>query len=67
MKHLLDGLQDELTTEEQELASCVSEGTQELIATALELRTALKLQVLQKGLYLTDSSIDTLTAALLHL
>lgn len=67
MKHLLDGLQDELSAEEQELVSYVSAEHQADIAAALALRTAVKLQVLQKGLYLTDSSIDSLTAALLHL
>ncbi len=65
MKHLLDGLQDELTEQEQQLVADLPESDTLAISKALTVRTALKAKSIELGLYLSDSAIDTLTHALL--
>lgn len=65
MKSLLDSIQNDLSEEEEQVAASVSAEDQAAIATALALRTAVKSQSLHKGLYLSETSIDSLTAALL--
>ena len=66
MKHLLDGYQDGLSEEEEQLANTINELDSTAIHNALALRTAVKSQSITKGLYLTDASIDAITTALLH-
>lgn len=65
MKSLLDSIQNDLSEEEEQVAASVSAEHAEAIASALALRTAVKAQSLKKGLYLSETSIDSLTAALL--
>lgn len=64
MTLLLDGLQEELTPQEQELAATAG-AYEEAIGKALALRCAVKAQSIQKGLYLNDASLDAITTALL--
>lgn len=65
MKNLLDVVNDGLSEEEEELLEGLSVEDANAIHHALALRTAIKAQSINKGLYLSDSSIDALTAALL--
>jgi len=62
VKHLLDDLRDGLSEEEEQLAASINELDAQAIANALALRTAVK----AKSLFLSDSSIDAITTALLH-
>jgi len=64
MTLLLDGLQDELTPQEQELAESAAQ-YDEAIAFVFALRCAVKSQSITRGLYLPDASIDAVTAMLL--
>ncbi len=66
MKHLLDDLRDGLSEEEEQLAASINELDAQAIANALALRTAVKAQSISKSLFLSDSSIDAITTALLH-
>jgi GAF domain-containing protein len=65
-KHLLDDLRDGLSDEEQAVLSKLTELDMFSIEQALALRTGVKAQSLTAGLYLTDSSIDAITTALLR-
>jgi len=66
VKHLLDDLRDGLSDEEEQLAASINELDAQAIANALALRTAVKAQSISKSLFLSDSSIDAITTALLH-
>jgi hypothetical protein len=66
VKHLLDDLRDGLSEEEEQLAASINELDAQAIANALALRTAVKAQSISKSLFLSDSSIDAITTALLH-
>jgi len=65
-KHLLDDLRDGLSDEEEAVLSKLTELDMFSIEQALALRTGVKAQSLTAGLYLTDSSIDAITTALLR-
>jgi hypothetical protein len=65
-KHLLDNLRDGLSDEEEAVLNQLTELDQRSIEQALALRTGVKAQSLLLGLYLTDSSIDAITTALLR-
>ena len=65
-KHLLDDLRDGLSDEEAAVLSQLTELDMRSIEQALALRTGVKAQSLTAGLYLTDSSIDAITTALLR-
>ena len=64
MSQLLYDL-NEITQEEIELAALIDEETSKHLNYALEVRTALKVRTHEAGIYLSDSSLDSLTAALL--
>jgi len=64
-KHLLDDL-DALSAEEEAVLNQLTELDMRSIEQALALRTGVKAQSLTSGLYLTDSSIDAITTALLR-
>jgi len=65
-KHLLDDLRDGLSDEEEAVLKQLTELDMRSIEQALALRTGVKAQSLTSGLYLTDSSIDAITTALLR-
>jgi hypothetical protein len=65
-KHLLDDLRDGLSDEEEAVLSKLNELDMRSIEQALALRTGVKAQSLSSGLYLTESSIDAITTALLR-
>jgi GAF domain-containing protein len=65
-KHLLDDLRDGLSDEEEAVLSQLNELDLSAIQQALALRTGVKAQSLSSGLYLTESSIDAITTALLR-
>jgi hypothetical protein len=65
-KHLLDDLRDGLSDEEEAVLSKLTELDMRSIEQALALRTGVKAQSLTSGLYLTESSIDAITTALLR-
>lgn len=65
MKHLLDGLQDELTDDEQQLVSTLTAGTADAIQKALVVRTGFKAKSIELGLYLSETSLDVLTQAVI--
>ena len=65
-KHLLDDLRDGLSDEEEAVLNQLTELDMRSIEQALALRTGVKAQSLTSGLYLTDSSIDAITTALLR-
>jgi GAF domain-containing protein len=65
-KHLLDDLRDGLSDEEEAVLNQLTELDMRSIEQALALRTGVKAQSLTSGLYLTESSIDAITTALLR-
>jgi GAF domain-containing protein len=65
-KHLLDDLRDGLSDEEEAVLNQLTELDMRSIEQALALRTGVKAQSLSSGLYLTESSIDAITTALLR-
>lgn len=64
-QHLLDSLTDGLSKEEQQACESLTDKDLEAINLALAIRCGFKAQSLHLGLFLSDDTIDTLTAALI--